>query len=67
MQQCLSALLLTELFGVLNENSPCFKAVLHLRVVWSITFGFLLSYFDHCKFESNHLHVWEGILNHHTW
>ena len=58
MHQCLSALLLTELFGVLNENFPCFKAVLHLRVVCIIMFGFLFSYFDHCKPVSNHLHMW---------
>ena len=55
MHQCLSALLLQEILTVLYENSPCFKAVLHLRVVCCIIFGFLFSYCDHCKLVSIHL------------
>ena len=67
MNQCVSALLLIETLGVLNENSPCFKAVLHLRVVCCIIFGFLFSYCDHCKLVSTHPSlVVIDMVNHHT-
>ena len=55
MHQCVSASLLTEILGCLNENSPCFKVVYHLRVVCAIIFDFLFSYCDHCKLVSYHL------------
>ena len=66
MHQCLSAPLLIEILGVLNENSPCLKAAHHFRVVWGITFGFPFSYCDHCKLCVNSSLVVIGMLNHHT-
>ena len=67
MHQCLSALLLTELFGVLNENSPCFKVVLYLRAVCFIRFGFLFFLFWSLQTCVNSSLVVIGMSIHHTW
>ena len=66
MHQCLSAYLLQEILGVLNENSPCFKAVLHLRVVSCITFGFLFFLIWALKTCVNSSLVAIGMVKHHT-